>query len=112
MRKTLATLLAAFACATSIAQAEGTPITANFTYDSALLATEAGAKAVLKSITEQAKEACAYRKPITGAMSYDRTCRTQLVDQAIAKISLAASENGQAVTYVFASVENEAVLDR
>lgn len=112
MRKTLATLLAAFACATPLAQAEGTPITADFTYDSELLATEAGAKVVLESITEQAKVACAYSKPITGTLTYDRTCRDDMVEAAIEQISLAASEKGQKATYVFASIENETVLDR
>lgn len=112
MRKTLTTLLAAFACATSIAQAEGKTVTANFTYDGALLATEAGAKAVLKSINIQAIEACAFKKPVSGAPSFDRACRDDLVDQAITKISVAAAASGQKATYVFASVDTDVVLDR
>lgn len=107
MRKSLVTLLAAAACATPFAQAEGTPITVDFTYDSALLATEAGAKAVVKSLTEQATEACAFTKPFTRVTLLDRTCRDDLISSAIEKISLAASEEGQAVTYVFASIETE-----
>lgn len=108
MRKSLVTLLAAAACATPFAQAEGTPITVDFTYDSALLATEAGAKAIVKSLKDQATEACAFQQPITGVRMLDRTCRDDLVADAIEKISLAASEEGQTVTYVFASIETEA----
>ena len=108
MRKSLVTLLAAAACATPFAQALGTPISVDFTYDSALLATEAGAKAVVKSLTEQATDACKVTKPFTNVELLDRTCRKELVASAIEKISLAASEEGQTVTYVFASIETEA----
>ena len=109
MRKSLVTLLAAAACATPFAQAEGTPITVDFTYDSSLLANEAGAKSVLKSITDQAAEACTSAKPLTGVEIVDRTCRDDLVEQAIVKISAAAAEDGKEVTYVFASVDIEAL---
>lgn len=108
MRKTVATLITAVALAAPFAQAEGTPITASFKYDSALLATESGAKAVLKSIRAQATEACSFTKAITGAMSYDRDCRDDLVEQAVGKIRVAALEDGQATAYVFASVDTEA----
>ena len=105
MRKSLVTLLAAAACATPFAQAEGTPITVDFTYDSALLATEAGAKTVVASITEQAVEACTVEKVFTGVEVLDRTCRDEMVEKAIEKISLAATEEGKAVSYVFASLD-------
>ena len=105
MRKSLVTLLAAAACATSVAHADGTPITVDFTYDSTLLATEAGAKTVLASITEQAAEACTVEKVFTGVELVDRTCRDEMVEQAIEKISLAATEEGKEVSYVFASLD-------
>ena len=107
MRKSLVTLLAAAACATPFAQAEGTPITVDLAYDSTLLATESGAKSVLRSITDQAAEACTSEKPFTGVEIVDRTCRDELVSQAIVKISAAAAEDGKAVTYVFASVDTD-----
>lgn len=108
MRKTVATLITAVALAAPFAHAEGTPITANFKYESALLATESGAKAVLRSIKEQATEACSFTKAITGAPSFDRVCRDDLVEKAVGQIRLAALQDGQATTYVFASVDAEA----
>lgn len=105
MRKILVTLMAAAAMAAPFAHAEGTPITVELKYDSALLATESGAKSVLKSIKQQAVEACSYAKPVTGLPTFDRECRDNLVDQAIGKIRLAALEDGQAASYVFASLE-------
>ena len=105
MRKALVTLLAAAACATTVSHADGTPITVEFAYDSTLLATEAGAKTVLASITEQAAEACTVEKVFTGVEMIDRTCRDEMVEQAIEKISLAATEEGKAVSYVFASLD-------
>ncbi|MEO1324600.1 MAG: UrcA family protein [Pseudomonadota bacterium] len=107
MRKTVATLIAAVAMAAPFAQAEGSPITVQFTYDSTLLSTEEGAKTVLKSIKKQAVEACSFKKAITGMPSFDRDCRDDLVEKAIGEIRLAALEDGQATTYVFASVETE-----
>lgn len=108
MRKTVATLIAAAALAAPFAQAEGTPITVQFKYDHTLLATEAGAKAVLKSIKVQATEACSFKAPVTGISTHDRACRQDLVEKAIGQIRLAALEQGQAATYVFASLETEA----
>ena len=107
MRKILATLFAAAAFAAPLAYSEGTPITVDLKYDSTLLATEAGAKTVLKSVKEQAKDACSFKRPVTGVITYDRACTNDLVDKAIGQIRLAAIEEGQAVTYVFASVETE-----
>ena len=107
MRKTLVTLIAAAAVAAPFAQAEGTPITVELTYDSTLLATEAGAKSVLSSIKQQAAEACSFTMPVIGTPTLDRACRDDLVDKAIGEIRLAALEEGQATTYVFASVETE-----
>lgn len=109
MRKTLVTLFAAAALASPFAHAEGTPITVELKYDSNLLATEAGAKSVLKSIKAQAKEACSFNMPVTGMPSFDRECRDDLVEKAIGEIRLAALEEGQALTYVFASVETDTV---
>ena len=107
MRKTLVTLIAAAAMVAPFAQAEGTPITVELKYDSTLLATESGAKSVLKSIKQQAADACSYLMPVTGLPTFDRSCRDNLVDQAIGKIRLAALEDGQSATYVFASLETE-----
>lgn len=108
MRKTVATLIAAAALAAPFAHAEGTPITVQFTYDGSLLATESGAKSVLKSIKEQATDACSFKAPVTGIPTYDRDCRDDLVKKAVGEIRLAALEEGQTTTYVFASLETEA----
>ena len=108
MRKTIVTLLAAAALAVPFAYAEGTPITVELKYDSTLLATESGAKSVLKSIKKQAADACSYSMPVTALPTFDRTCRDNLVNQAIGKIRLAALEDGQAASYVFASLEDSA----
>ena len=108
MRKTVASLIAAAALAAPFAQAEGTPITVQFTYDARLLATETGAKSVLKSIKEQAIEACSFTKPVTGMPTYDRSCRDDLVDKAVGEIRLAALQEGQATAYVFAALETDA----
>jgi len=105
MRKILATLFAAAAFAAPLAYSEGTPISVELRYDSELLSTEAGAKSVLKSIKEQAKDACTYVRPVTGTITYDRECSKDLVEKAIGEIRLAALEDGREATYVFASVE-------
>ena len=105
MRKTFVTLIAAAALVAPFAQAEGTPITVKFQYDSTLLATEAGAKTVLKSIKEQATEACSFTKALTGAPSFDRACRDDLVEKAIGEIRLAALEDGKEATFVFAALD-------
>ncbi|NQY40068.1 MAG: UrcA family protein [Henriciella sp.] len=107
MRKILATLFAAAAFAAPLAYSEGTPISVELSYDSGLLSTEAGAKTVLKSIKEQAKDACTYVRPVTGTITYDRECSTDLVEKAIGEIRLAAVEDGRTVTYVFAALETE-----
>ncbi|MEO1659651.1 MAG: UrcA family protein [Pseudomonadota bacterium] len=107
MRKALVSLFAAAAIAAPFAHAEGTPITVELKYDSTLLATEAGAKSVLKSIKQQATQACAFTMPVTGMPSFDRSCRDDLVDKAIGEIRVAALQDGQALTYVFASVDVE-----
>lgn len=103
MRKTLVTLFAAAAIAAPFAHAEGTPITVELEYDATLLATEAGAKSVLKSIKAQATDACSYAAPVTRAQMIDRDCRNDLVEKAIGEIRLAALEDGQTATYVFAA---------
>lgn len=107
MRKTLVSLFAVAALAAPVAYAKGTPISVTIEYDSTMLATEAGAKSVLATVTAQATEACSYRKPVSGAISFDRTCRDDLVEKAIGMIRLAALEHGQATSYVFASLETE-----
>ncbi|MEL6723696.1 MAG: UrcA family protein [Pseudomonadota bacterium] len=107
MRKTFVTLIAAAAVAAPFAHAEGTPITVEMTYDATLLATEAGAKSVLDSLKVQAAEACSYATPVTGTPTFDRDCRDDLVDKAIGEIRLAALEEGQAATYVFAALDSE-----
>ncbi len=107
MRKALVSLFAAAAIAAPLAHAESTPITVELKYDSTLLATEAGAKTVLKSIKRQATKACAFVMPVTGMPTFDRGCRDDLVDKAIGEIRVAALEDGQALTYVFASLDIE-----
>ena len=110
MRKTIVTLLATAAMTVPFAHAEVTPITVEFQYDSNLLATEAGAKQVLKTIKVQAKDACTYAKPVSGAASFDRACRDDLIKKAISEIRLAAIEEGKAATLVFASLETDAEI--
>ena len=107
MRKTLAILCAAAVLVAPIAQAEGTPITVNMTYDSTLLATVDGAKSVYKSIRSQASDACSRTEPVTGLIRVDRDCREDLVDKAIGKIRLAALEEGLQPTYVFAALDSD-----
>nr|WP_070960368.1 UrcA family protein [Hyphomonas sp. Mor2] len=107
MRKAIATLIIAAALAAPIAQAEGTPITVNISYDSTLLATEEGAKSVYRSIRSQATQACSNTQPATGLFRVDRDCRDDLVDQAIGKIRLAALEDGLQPLYVFAALESD-----
>ena len=107
MRKILATLFAAAAFAAALAYSEGTPITVDLKYDSTLLATEAGAKTVLTTIEAQAEEARSFTRPVTGMVTFDRACSKDLVKKAIGEIRLAALEEGQVATYVFASVETE-----
>ena len=107
MRKTLATLFAAAALVAPLAQAEGTPITVNMTYDSTRLAMVDGAKSVYKSIRSQASAACTSRQPVTGLVHLDRACRDDLVDKAIGKIRLAALEDGLQPTYVFAALDSD-----
>lgn len=107
MRKTVVTLIAAAALVVPFAQADQKAVTATMEYDASLLSSVSGAKVVLASLKKQAAEVCAYRKPIIGTGSFDRACRDDLVDKAVAQIRLAALENGQATTYVFASAEAE-----
>lgn len=107
MRKTIATLITAAALVAPTAQAEGTPITVEMKYDSTLLTTEAGAKAVLKSIKAQATEACTSVRPVTGQIRLDRDCRDDLVEKGIGKIRLAAVEKGLPAVYVFASLDTD-----
>lgn len=108
MRKTVATFIAAAALVAPFAQAEVNQVTASMTYDATLLSSEAGAKTVLASLKKQAAEACSFRKPVTGGASFDRDCRDDLVEKAVIGIRLAAIENGQAATYVFASLDADA----
>ena len=105
MRKTIATIITAVALAAPMAQAESTPVNVALKYDSTLLATEAGAKRVLESITAQAKAACTSVRPVTKQIYVDRACRDQLVEQASGKIRVAALENGLQPVYVFAALD-------
>ena len=105
MRKTLATIAAVAAFTTPFAQAETNPITVGMTYDSALLQTEDGAKAVLASLEEQAIEACTYASPILGTPKHDATCRDELIKKSIDEIRRVSLQEGTEAAYVFASVD-------
>lgn len=107
MRNSIATLITAAALAAPIAHADGTPITVELKYDSTLLATDSGAKAVLKSIKAQASDACTSVTPVSGLIRLDRDCRDDLVDKAIGKIRVAALEDGLQPVYVFAAAPSE-----
>jgi len=107
MRQTIVTLFTAAILAAPLAQAETTPITVEISYDSDSLASETGAKALLRSIKAQATEACAFENALMGMPAYDRECRADLIAQAIGQIKLAAAARGQSATYVFASLESD-----
>ncbi|MEL7111486.1 MAG: UrcA family protein [Pseudomonadota bacterium] len=106
MRKTLATLLSVAAIAAPLAHAGDQTITVGLTYDPALLQTESGAELVLESLERQAIEACTYASPIIGTLKHDRTCSTDLVEQAVDEIRRVSHQEGTVAASVFASVES------
>lgn len=84
-RTTLA--LAAAVAVAGFAQAEELKtVTAEFTYDTALLTTEAGAAATLNSFERQAKRACRSLSLVSAGFTYDEVCVASLVESAVAEI--------------------------
>jgi len=84
-RTTLA--LAAAVAVAGFAQAEELKtVTAEFTYDAALLTTEAGAEATLNSFERQAKRACRTLSMVSAGFTYDDVCVSNLVESAVAEI--------------------------
>lgn len=84
-RTTLA--LATAAAIAGFAHAEEvTTVTAEFTYDTALLTTEAGAEATLNSFERQAKRACRTLSMVSAGFTYDEECVSNLVESAVAEI--------------------------
>lgn len=111
MRKIIIALLTSFAVATPIATSETTPITVDFQYDSALLATIDGAKSVLRSIDKQAKEACSMPNASSYAPSIDMSCVKSLKTSAIETISAEMALKGKKATYVFAQAETGSAVN-
>lgn len=79
-------LLASAAFIPATATAEDTPITVEISYDTALLSSEEGAKAVLASIRKQAKDACSARSPVSGKPYTDYSCVEDISAAAASKI--------------------------
>lgn len=84
-RNTLA--LAAAVAVAGFAQAEELKtVTAEFTYDTTLLSSEAGAIATLTSFERQAKRACRTLSMVSAGFTYDEVCVASLVESAVAEI--------------------------
>ena len=84
-RTTLA--LAAAAAVAGLAHAEeATTITAELTYDPALLSTQAGAEATLNSFERQARRACRTLSMVSVGFTYDEVCVSNLVQSAVVEI--------------------------
>ena len=84
-RTTLA--LAAAVAVAGFAQAEEVrTVTAELTYDPALLTTEAGAEATLASFERQAKRACATLSMVSAGFTYDEVCIANMVETAVEEI--------------------------
>jgi UrcA family protein len=109
MHKTLASLLAVAAFTAPFAQAEIKTVTVDLTYDRALLETESGVETVLASLEAQAVEACTYASPLVGTPKHDKTCRDEILKNAIAEIRRVSVEEGTAAISVFASLETPIV---
>ena len=111
MRKILIALLTSIAVATPMATSETTPITVKFEYDSELLATMDGAKTVLRSIHQQAKQACTMPNAGSYAPTIDRACVVSLKATAIEKISADMAAKGKKAMYVFAQADTGSALN-
>ena len=84
-RTTLA--LAAAVAVAGFAQAEELKtVTAEFTYDTALLATEDGAIATLNAFERQARRACRTLSMVSVGFTYDEVCVSNLVQSAVVEI--------------------------
>lgn len=95
-------LMAAATILPAAAHAEGTPISVEIAYDSALLASDAGANAVLESVEAQAREACSARSPVTNQAYVDRECAKNIKQAALKKILNKQEVSSLPVAPVFA----------
>lgn len=55
-------------------------------YDADALSTASGAQTVLKSMQEQATDACRYTRPVAGAPHVDANCATEILAKAVEQI--------------------------
>ena len=87
MLKSLISAVAIAVSLTPVALADdGTKITVYVTYDSALLASEDGARKVLNSIRHQARNACSYPSSIASGRMIDHSCAKSITEESITKI--------------------------
>ena len=104
MMKPIASLVAAAMLLAPMASAgETTPITVDIAYDKAMLATEAGAAEVLKSIKSQAKAACTTYSASASGFYTDSKCTKSVVASAVSKIKELQAQEGLAASGTFAS---------
>jgi UrcA family protein len=55
-------------------------------YDATALGTASGAETVLKSVQDQANEACRYTRPVAGAPRVDDVCVSEIIAKAVNQI--------------------------
>jgi UrcA family protein len=55
-------------------------------YDATALGTASGAETVLKSVQNQANEACRYTRPVAGAPRVDDVCVSEIIAKAVNQI--------------------------
>ncbi len=89
MKKSVSSILFALSIFGGVAHADTvySEVSATFTYDKALLASEDGAAKVLDSIEAQAERACRKVSAVSLGLTVDKVCATDLVFQAVDQIS-------------------------
>ena len=105
MKKFALSLALASVLMTPVTVAEDqTPIEVVIEYDTVLLETEAGAKQLMDSIADQAREAC--RRPVVSFYggNVDDACVAQVVAEAAQKISDTRAAAGLTVPRQFAAL--------
>lgn len=87
MFKPTSMILAAAMVLTPLATAQsGKEVTLRMDYDPALLASDAGADSLVKSLKREARKLCSQRVPATGGNFIDQTCVSGLMTAAIQQI--------------------------
>ncbi|MEM1105679.1 MAG: UrcA family protein [Pseudomonadota bacterium] len=103
VRTTLA-LLSAVALTGLAHSEETTTVTAELTYDPALLTSQAGAEATLVSFERQAQRACRTLSMVSAGFTFDEACVAMLVQSAIDEVGSTAL----AETFAAASLDDDA----